>query len=76
MARRPKHLYIEEKLLFSIESIIENLNEQNYQVSESDIINEALSYGIPLVRIRREVGNDKFHQIFTKLTKEGVNNDK
>jgi len=76
MARKPKHLYIEENLLTSIDSTLVKLEEQHYKVSDSDLINEALSYGIPLVMIRRQIGNEKFHEIFTKLTKKGENNER
>lgn len=75
MGRTKKSLYIEENILSSINSLHTDLSK-NYKVSESDIVNEALSYGIPLVRMRRQIGNDQFHELFKKLTKQKENGDK
>ena len=66
MARIRKHLYVELNLINSLDKLVHELSEK-YKVSFSDLLNEALSYGIPLINIRRKVGNEKLHELYNKL---------
>lgn len=68
MARIRKHIYIECNLLNALQKLEIEISDK-YKVSFSDLLNEALSYGIPLIKIRREIGNEKLDKIYQKLLK-------
>jgi len=74
MTRHPIRLTIEKNLLDEIEKISNSLSDK-YQVSKSDIYNEALSYGIPIIKIRHKLGNEKIGEIFNLLIKAKEDNN-
>lgn len=68
MARHPIRLTIEKNLLDEIDKISTSLSV-DYKVSKSDLYNEALSYGIPIIKMRHKLGNEKIDEIFNLLSK-------
>jgi hypothetical protein len=68
MVRLPTHITIEKDLIEEIDTMHTTL-KQRYRVSKSDIMNEIISYGIPIVKIRHKLGNEKLDEIYNVLNK-------